>query len=205
MLAALAAGLVYGLSGGLLPGPLLTLVIRQTLRHGAAEGVKTSFVPLLTDGPLIIVLLLFMERLTRIRPLLGAIAFAGALYLLYLAWESWTSRPPESVELVAGEAPRSILRGVFVNYLNPNPYLFWITVGMPTLARSWNVGWGAASTFLVVFFTCLIGSKVLLALALARSRAHIIRFYVPAMRMLGLLLLVFAALAVRDGIGLFRN
>ena len=38
MLSALAAGFLLGLTAGLAPGPLMALVITQSLRHGTREG-----------------------------------------------------------------------------------------------------------------------------------------------------------------------
>jgi threonine/homoserine/homoserine lactone efflux protein len=202
MLTALTAALVYGLTGGLAPGPLLTLVITQTLRHGAKEGVKTSLAPLFTDGPIIAVLLLFLDRIAQIRPLIGAIAIGGVIFLLRLAWESWHSKipPPSSA---SGEAPRSILRATLLNFLNPNPYLFWLTAGTPMLLRAWRHSAIAAIAFVTVFFVCLVGSKIVLALIIARSREHVVgKWYVPAMRVLALLLVVFAAVMGKDAVEL---
>ncbi len=201
MLTALSAAFVYGLTGGLTPGPLMTLVISQTLRHGAREGIKTSLAPLITDGPIIGLLLLFLGRIAAIRPLLGGIAIAGVVFLLYLAWESWNAAPPSATVAVA--APRSIVRGALVNFLNPSPYLFWLTVGTPMLVKAWKHSALAAALFVVVFFGCLVGSKIVLASILARSRERIIgRWYTPVMRTLAVLLVVFAAIVARDAVTL---
>jgi len=204
MLTVLSAALVYGLTGGLAPGPLMTLVISQTLRHGAKEGMKTALAPLITDGPIMIVLLLFLGRIAAIRSLVGVIAIAGVLYLLYLAWESWSAPPPGATETSA--APRSIVRGAVVNFLNPNPYLFWLTAGTPMLIKAWRHSALAAAAFITVFFVCLVGSKLLLALVLARSREHVVgRWYRPVMRTLALLLVVFAVIVGRDAVALIRQ
>lgn len=201
MLTALAAALVYGLTGGLAPGPLLTLVVSQTLRHGAREGMKTSLAPLITDGPIIALLLLFLDRIAAIRPLLGGIAIAGVVFLLYLARESWSAPPPSATETAA--APRSLVRGALVNFLNPSPYLFWLTAGTPMLVKAWRHSALAAVLFIVVFFVCLVGSKMALALLLARSRDRVLgRWYTPAMRTLAVLLVVFAVIVARDAIAL---
>jgi len=204
MLTALSAALVYGLTGGLAPGPLMTLVLTQTIRHGAREGMKTALAPLITDGPIMLVLLLFLDEIAAIRPLVGAIGIAGTLYLLYLAWESWTSTPPSPA--AAGQpAPRSIVRGALVNFLNPHPYLFWLTAGTPMLAKAWRHSSAAAIAFVALFFVCLVGSKILLALTVARSRERLVgQWYRPAMRILAMLIVVFAAIVARDAIGLFR-
>ncbi|MCD6225405.1 MAG: hypothetical protein J7K32_07820 [Deltaproteobacteria bacterium] len=53
MLTFLTAGTILGLSAGLIPGPLLTLVISETLRHNIKAGIKIAVAPLLTDLPII--------------------------------------------------------------------------------------------------------------------------------------------------------
>ncbi len=40
--ALLISGLVFGLSGGLTPGPLLALIITQSLRYGPREGIRIA-------------------------------------------------------------------------------------------------------------------------------------------------------------------
>ncbi|HEY0158614.1 MAG TPA: LysE family translocator [Thermoanaerobaculia bacterium] len=204
MLTALTAALVYGLTGGLTPGPLLTLVVTQTLRHGAREGVKTALAPLVSDGPIVLLLLFFLNTIASIRPLFGAIAVAGAVYILWLAWESWRAPVPS----FTGPAvpPRSFLRGALVNFLNPNPYLFWLTAGTPMLMKAWRHSGAAAAAFIAVFFVCLVGSMVLLALLIARSRERVLEhWYLPVMRALALLLVVFAVLVARDAVVLLRG
>ncbi|UCD33501.1 MAG: hypothetical protein JSV38_06465 [Desulfobacterales bacterium] len=54
MSSALWVGVMFGLSAGFAPGPLLTLVITQTLRHGIKEGILTASAPVLTDAPIIL-------------------------------------------------------------------------------------------------------------------------------------------------------
>jgi len=57
MITALASGAFLGLSCGLAPGPLLALLLAQTLRHGPREGCKIALTPLVTDAPIIVVAL----------------------------------------------------------------------------------------------------------------------------------------------------
>ncbi|MFZ0611777.1 MAG: LysE family translocator, partial [Desulfobacterales bacterium] len=67
----LVTGIILGLSGGLTPGPLLTLVITETLKHGFREGAKVSLAPLLTDLPIVAAAVVLLHCLADIRPLLG--------------------------------------------------------------------------------------------------------------------------------------
>ena len=68
MMTALATGIVLGLSSGLAPGPLLALVVAQTLRHGPREGCKIALTPLVTDAPIILVALILAVKLAELRP-----------------------------------------------------------------------------------------------------------------------------------------
>jgi hypothetical protein len=57
MITALVSGAFLGFSCGLAPGPMLALVLAQTLRHGPREGCKIALTPLVTDAPIITVAL----------------------------------------------------------------------------------------------------------------------------------------------------
>ena len=63
MMTALASGVLLGLSAGLSPGPMLALVLAQTLRHGSREGCKIALTPLVTDPPIILVTLALASKL----------------------------------------------------------------------------------------------------------------------------------------------
>jgi threonine/homoserine/homoserine lactone efflux protein len=48
-----ATGIVLGLSAGLSPGPLMTLVVAESLKGGASAGIRIALAPLVTDAPII--------------------------------------------------------------------------------------------------------------------------------------------------------
>lgn len=202
MIAAVSAGVLFGLTAGFSPGPLLTLVVAQTLAHGVREGVKVALAPLLTDLPIIALAALASARIARFEGALGAISLAGAGFVAFLAWGSLRTSGP-AVGAEAG-APRSLRKGALVNVLNPHPYLFWTTVGVPTMVRAAAAdGPPAAAAFVGAFLALLAGSKVLIAVAVGRSRAVLAgRTYAWTMRALGVLLFAFALLLLRDGLAL---
>ena len=202
----LISGILFGLSGGLTPGPLLTLVIAETLKHGVTEGAKVSLAPLLTDLPIILAAVFLLHRLADIRPLLGLLAFGGAAFLAYLAWGSIRFK---GVTLLAqGRQPRSLRKGVVVNLLNPSPYLFWFTIGAPMLLKAAGNGYGTAGLFIAGFYLLLVGSKLAVAVIVGRTRRFLqSSFYVATNRILGGVLLLFAGLFFKDGLaycGLIR-
>jgi threonine/homoserine/homoserine lactone efflux protein len=118
---------------------------------------------------------------------------------LYLAWLGLQGMRFRGVELEPTAPAGSLRRGAITNFLNPSPYLFWLAVGAPTVLAAWRQGWPAVVAFVVTFYGLLVGSKVLLALALGRAR-HLLRSggYIALMRGLGLLLLAYALLFLRE-------
>ena len=193
----LSAGLLLGLSSGLAPGPLLTLVAAETVRHGLRAGIGVALAPLLTDAPIVLATFMLLRPLSDRALPLALLHLAGGLYLAWLALESLRFR---GVEPLATVAAGSLWRGVIANILNPSPYLFWLAIGAPTLLAAWRQGWPAVAAFIGAFYALLVGTKVLLALLLARVRGTLrSRSYIGLMRALGLLLLVYALLLLGEG------
>lgn len=199
MITALASGVLLGFSAGLSPGPMLALVLAQTMRHGSREGCKIALTPLVTDPPIILVTLALATKLAQLRSLLGIVSIAGGAFVLFLAWESFN--PPRQQADIAAEQPRSWFKGIITNLLNPHPWIFWLTVGAAILARAMEQGWQIAAAFLFGFYLLLVGSKVGVALLAGRSR-HLLagRPYRVVMRVLAALLVVFALLLFREGL-----
>lgn len=197
----LISGIIFGLSSGLIPGPLLTLVISETLKHGIREGIKISIVPLLSDLPIVLVTILILTRLSDIRPALGIISILGAIFLVYLAVESLSFK---GSDIDAETKPQSLKKGLITNLLNPNPYIFWLSIGAPTTVKAMDIGLLSASLFILSFYFSLVGSKIMVAFVTGRSR-HFLksRNFIYTIRVLGLVLLIFAALFLKNGLGYF--
>ena len=196
---ALASGVLLGFSAGLSPGPMLALVLAQTLRHGSREGCKIALTPLVTDAPIILVTLALASTLAQLRPWLGIVCVAGGAFVLYLAWESFW--PVPQIAAAPAERPRSWFKGIVTNLVNPHPWIFWLTVGAAILAKAMAESWRVAAAFLFGFYLLLVGSKVLVALLAGRSRNLLAgRSYRVAMRVLAVLLALFALLLVREGL-----
>lgn len=194
----LGAGVTLGLSAGFSPGPLLALLVSQTVRHGFREGAKVALAPLLTDFPIIYLSLHLLARLSAHREILGLVSIVGGSFLVYLAYENVRTAGMD-VALVE-EAPRSLLKGAVVNALNPHPYIFWMTVGGPLILRGAAESPWSPVLFVGSFLGCLVGSKMLLAVAVGRSRRFLAgKAYVWVTRTLGLALLLFAFVLFRDG------
>ena len=199
MWAYLGYGTILGLSAGVSPGPLLAVVVAQTLQHNAREGVKIAVAPLLTDVPIICAALLLFSTFPEPNFMLGIISFVGAVFLFVLGINSIRQAP---VELdLTGKAPRSYIKGALVNAASPHPYIFWFSVGVPTILKAAQHSIAAPIGFAVCFFSFLVGSKVVIALLVGRSREFLSGpAYLWTVRVLGFFLICFAILLLKDGL-----
>ena len=200
----LIAGITLGIYAGLVPGPLLVLLISQTLKHGHREGVKVAFSPLITDIPIIIVSLILLSFVAGYNLILGIISIFGGLYIFYLAYESFKTKGlPGDVDI---EKPNSLKKGVTINFLNPSPYLFWITVGGPLIITTYTGNIFSPLVFIVSFYAFLVGSKIVLAFAAGKSRDLLTgRPYLYIMRTLGVAMVIFALYLIYGGVHLLIN
>jgi threonine/homoserine/homoserine lactone efflux protein len=192
------SGMIFGLTAGVSPGPLLTLVISETLGHGRKAGILIALAPLISDIPVILVALIFFISISGLQIVTGSISILGALFVGYLAYENLTLR---RAEFTAQEVQsHSLRKGILTNILNPQPLIFWCTVGAPTIMKACESSIVSAVCFMSGFYGCLVGSKIVVAFIIDRSRAFLnSRIYVYSMRILGIFLLLFAFLFLWEG------
>ena len=191
--------MTFGLAAGMSPGPLLTLVITETLQRSKVGGIKVAVAPLITDAPIILVTLFVLSRLPNFKPILGIIALIGGLFVAYLGYGSVTTK---GVEIDFQETKsKSVIKGVLVNALSPHPYLFWMTVGAPMIHKAYQVSLVSTIAFVVSFFAFLVGSKVGIALLVDKSRTFLKSgTYILIMRSLGIVLFIFAMIFIKEGL-----
>jgi threonine/homoserine/homoserine lactone efflux protein len=192
-------GIVFGLGAGLTPGPLMTLVLTETLKHGTKEGIKVSMAPLITDLPIIVISIFLLSKIAELAIVVGIISLIGAAYVIYLAYESFTFK---GVEIDPDQLqPRSIQKGILANVLNPNPYVFWVSVGAPLIIKATEVSHIAPFLFIFSMYLCLVGSKVVTAIIVGKSRQFFkSQNYIIVMRGLGIILLFFAVIFFKEGL-----
>ena len=130
-----AAGIALGLIEGIRPGPLLTMVIRETLTGGWSAGARAASAPIFTDGPLIVVSILLSAWVAEQPTLLFLISILGAGFLVWFGVDCFRIEPPDP-EVGQAEITGSFRRGVITNLLNPNVYVFWFLIGGPLMASA---------------------------------------------------------------------
>lgn len=198
MLYYLATGALLGLGAGFSPGPLLALVISETLRRGVAAGIRVALAPLVTDLPIIALVVLGLGHLVHDSMLPGVLAVIGGMLVIYMG----VGELRKTEEVVVEVRPEShpLRRGILVNALSPYPYLFWLGVGGPMIFKAWGQHPAAPFAFLGSFYLLLVGSKVLLACGVGRMTFLGSAGYRAALRSIGFLLCIFGISLVYEGL-----
>ena len=165
----LMLGVVYGFAAAMQPGAFQTYLFSQTVRNGWRRTLPIAFAPLLSDGPVIIFILLVLSHLPF--GWLPVLCFAGGIFVLFLAlgtlrgWQDYDAQ----YLTATSTGPQHVFQAVFVNLLNPAAYLFWSFVTGPLLIKGWKESPVHGISLLVGFYVTLVLSLVGLVLLFAWS------------------------------------
>jgi len=145
-------GFGYGFAAAVQPGPFQTYVISQTLSKGWRRTLPAALAPLVSDGPIIVLVLLVLNRLPD--ALQRFLNIASGLFVLYLAWKAsaaWRNYD-SAAPVVAGASQRGFFRAAVMNALSPGPYIYWGLVTGPVLVAGWREAPANGVGFLLGFY-----------------------------------------------------
>lgn len=152
----LVTAFMVGLSGALMPGPLLTVTITESARRGF------KVVPWLMLGHAGLELLLVVALITGLAAFLaqemvtGVIGLIGGLFLIYLGWgmvkEVYRGQislygAETEVAVTEAESLNPVLTGAVVSISNPYWSLWWATVGLGYVTIALRQGTLGVMTF----------------------------------------------------------
>lgn len=139
-----ASSALVALSGALMPGPVLTLVVSQSPRYGARTG------PLVIAGHAILELALLMGLVVGLGAVLanetvqGVVALVGGIMLIVMGGTMLLAVVRRRVHLdgASGAAPlpRPVLAGALTSLANPYWVIWWATIGLAYLTKSYAAG-----------------------------------------------------------------
>lgn len=202
----LLLGISYGFAAGISPGPLLGLVITQTLQRGWRAGNLVALAPLCSDLPIVVLAVLLESRLPPTA--FAWLGIIGGLFVLYLSIDTIRTALKNvdgeqiALENTKGNMTAVLWRATITNALNPHPYLFWGTVGAQVLVRIAQAnGVLGGAVFLLGFYALLVGAKLLLAFLVSRSKGWLQgQAYRTVLIISGVLLLGLGVILLSEGI-----
>ena len=162
MLAYILSGLSYGFTAVVSPGPLQAFFLSQTLKNGRLKTLPAALAPLISDGPIIVLVLFILSQVPE--GALRVIRIVGGLFILYLAWGAYRHfrAGDETAEAEEPQASGSLMKAVVTNLLSPVPYIFWSTVLGPLLLSGWQESPATGIVFMLAFYGMLVGGYVVL-------------------------------------------
>jgi len=139
MLSYLIFGITFAFAAAVQPGPLQTYIISQTLKKGWRSTLPAAFAPVISDGPILVLVLFLLSTMPD--NFIVILRIGGGLFLLYLgfrAYKSW--RDYDADDTISKESGKQTLfSAVLVNLLNPAPYLGWSLIMGPLLLEGWRI------------------------------------------------------------------
>jgi threonine/homoserine/homoserine lactone efflux protein len=194
MLENIVLGGGFAFAAAVQPGPLQAYLLSQVAARGWRRTLPAALAPLVSDGPIAILVLLVLGQLSVGAQ--GLLRAAGGALLLYLAWSAYHQwrRPPQTSADGAG-TPRTVVQAVLVNLLNPNPYLGWALVLGPNAVAAWHRSPADAVALIVAFYAVLVAGLAGFIVA-----AGSVRFLGPR----GQRVLVLVSAAVLAALGVYQ-
>lgn len=153
----------------MLPGPSVTALVARVLArgtHGAGAYVSGTIAGALAWFAVAVTGLAAIAA--AYAPLFVAIRYAGAAYLLYLAWKLWRAAPrPAGAPVAAGpdDPWRLFLAGLAVNLGNPKAVVFFLAL-LPTVvdvAALTPLGVAELAGVIAAIIACVYAAYVLAA------------------------------------------
>lgn len=170
MLHYLILGITFAFAAAVQPGPLQTYLISQSLTKGHRHTLPAVFSPLISDGPIIVLVILVLNNVPH--SLISVLQFAGGVFLLYLAvnaWKTWRDYDAKKAVQIQS-SQQTLLKAATVNLLNPNPYLGWSLVMGPLLLKGWRETPANGIILLVSFYTTMVVSLIGIIMLFSTAR-----------------------------------
>ncbi len=156
MLSYLIFGITYAFAAAVQPGPLLTYIISQTLKKGWRSTLPAAFAPVISDIPILILILFLLSTMPD--SFIFILRIGGGLFLLYLgfrAFKSWQEFDADQ-PILNESGQQTLFNAVFVNLLNPAPYLGWSLILGPIFIEGWKLAPINGIAMIIGFYVTMI-------------------------------------------------
>jgi threonine/homoserine/homoserine lactone efflux protein len=164
-------GITYALAAAIQPGPFQTFIISKTLENGWKKTLPAAFAPVLSDGPIIVLVLFILSKIPS--ELIRFLQIGGGLLLLYLAYSSFRSflnfdnlnRPEEN------KTDSTLIKAVLVNLLNPAPYIGWSLIMGPIFIKGYQQSAANGIALIAGFYITIVLAQmgIILLFGLAKN------------------------------------
>ncbi len=164
-----------GLSGALMPGPLLAITISESARRGFWAGPKIILGHGILELVLIVALALGLSRFITSDLVSAVIGLIGggillAMGLVALRQGLGNITMPTAASAEVGRDSRVILSGILGSISNPYWFIWWITLGTVYLLWALSLGVAGVASFFTGHILADLGWYALVAFIVATGR-----------------------------------
>jgi threonine/homoserine/homoserine lactone efflux protein len=166
----LLQGIAFGFAAAAQPGIFQTYLISKSIEHGWRHALPATFAPLLSDIPIVILVLTILSQLPTW--LEQGLHFAGGFFLLYVAtgvWKKYYLYHEQEI-IPAGLLKVSLLQAALVNFLNPAPYLGWSLIMGPLFLKGWRETYINGITLILGFYFTMILTSIGIVILFSLAR-----------------------------------
>jgi threonine/homoserine/homoserine lactone efflux protein len=128
----LTLGFVVGLSGAMMPGPLLIYTITQSLRKGWRTGFHVIVGHAIVEVALMLLLVAGVSAMMSSTTFTKALSIVGGAFMVYTAWALIKSKWDFEAKKEA-KGYGTLAGGILFTALNPGFPLWWATAGAKLL------------------------------------------------------------------------
>lgn len=141
----------------------------QALKHGWKRTLPATLAPLVSDGPIVFLVLLVLTQTPTW--FLNVLQIAGGIFVLYLAKGAVAAlkAPTLTPENSTTASRQNFFQAVLMNSLSPGPYLFWSVIAGPVVLEAWRQSPGLGLSFVIGFYGALIGGFVVFVILFATA------------------------------------
>ncbi|MFH1054995.1 MAG: LysE family transporter [Candidatus Altiarchaeota archaeon] len=197
----LALGFIVGLSGAMIPGPLLVYTIAESLRKGARTGVLVVAGHAIVEFAIIAVLFVGVTALMTSELFVKSVSILGGAFMMYTAYGLIKARWDLTGQNSAAKYG-TITGGILFTALNPSMPVWWATAGARLLVEGIrNAGLPGALLVLIGHWGADLGWYALVSASVAKGREGMLGRYInPVKNLLALLLLAIGAYFIKTGV-----
>lgn len=134
----LLLGFIIGVSGAILPGPLLVYTLSESVKKGYKAGPQVIFGHMMVEIVILVLIALGVASFMNSKLFIDAVSLAGGIALLFMGvgilktrWSIDAKQPPKAYGTIAG--------GIIFSAFNPGFPVWWATAGARMLLEGYRV------------------------------------------------------------------
>lgn len=160
--------LFLGVGAAISPGPILALMVSETLKYGKKEGFAVTLSPLITDIPIFLISYLLLYRgIFYIDNIPKFFYVVGGVLLIYIGYKNvrYRYRTMEYSNTKRGFF-YSFFKGLTVNLFNPYTYGFWFFIAINFFSEEFF----KTLLFFLSFFVAFLITQLYIIILISKTR-----------------------------------